>query len=191
MRSLVITYTTAWHWPFFHMMTFWETMKIGHWGGSQWAACHQVRRCTNLHLYIYLWKYDWEICKTPVDRFVNNNFWRIVPKKAARRRKKGTPRNPKIFWVRGMLPFFGGVQPFLAQSVRSCYSQIYQQEFYKSLNHIFTNIYNCRFVHLLTWWQAAHWEPPPCPIFPEFWGVDIFLKGRRHGIVWLITRPFS
>ena len=39
---------------FFPMTTFGETMKIGHGGGSQWAACHQVRRCTNLQLYIYL-----------------------------------------------------------------------------------------------------------------------------------------
>ena len=62
------------------------------------------------------------------------------------------------------------------QSIRSCYAQIYQQEFHKSLNYIYTNIYiNCRFVHLLTWWQPAHREPPPCSIFP----ASHILKARE------------
>ena len=32
-------------------------------------------------------------------------------------------------------------------------------------NIILQKYINCRFVILLTWWQAAHWEPPQWPIY--------------------------
>ena len=33
--------------------SFWETVKIGHGGASRWAACHQMRKYTNLHIIYF------------------------------------------------------------------------------------------------------------------------------------------
>ena len=73
-----------------------------------------------------------------------------------------------VFFRNFFMPFFVFFEIFLCLF-----------SFHKSLNYIYTNIYiNYRFVHLLTWWQAAHWEPPPCSIFP----ASHILKAREKNL---------